>query len=774
MSDFKSNLRLLLKSKQELSPKEIEDSIAAAAMGKLLPVWKNSQKRDATRKRAYYFSAEFLIGRSVFNNLYNLRFDEKAESVLEIYRKNLNALEALDDPALGNGGLGRLAACFLDSAASLKLPLMGYGIRYKYGLFRQSFEDGFQKENIDDWARFGDPWSIRQEDEKIEVEFSDMKVLAVPYDTPIIGFGGRYITTLRLWQAESPEPFSFELFVNQKYNDALKSACAAENISRLLYPNDTKKEGKLLRLRQQYFFCSASLKDIIRNLKKEGKSLEDMGKHAAIQLNDTHPTISIPILIGILEKEGFNFKKAFEISREVFAFTNHTVMPEALECWDLELIGKVSPDIKRIIKKIFSEQKREFKKYGKEPSGNTAIISENRINMAYLASFCAKYINGVAKLHTEILKSRVLSDWFALYPEKFQNKTNGITPRRWLALSNKPLASLISELLGTDRFITDYRLFHNLRDFANDTEVLSRFDGAKKQNKERLSEYIFKKEGKKIDPDWILDVQIKRLHEYKRQLLNILCILEIYYRIKEGSLENFYPTTFLFGAKAAPGYRRAKAIIKLINEVSALIEADDKAKEKLKVIFITNYDVSYAERIIPAADVSEQISAAGTEASGTGNMKLMMNGAVTLGTLDGANIEIVAAAGRENNYIFGATAEEIEDLRDSYDPRALYESNESIKRCLDSLINGSLDDGGTGYFRELYDSILSGADWHRPDQYFLLYDFCDYLDKKLEINRDYQDRPAFSKKAWLNISASGFFSSDRTVKEYATDIWKIK
>ncbi len=774
MSDFKTTLNMFLKAQSDKDAASVEKALAEASFTKVNTIWANSRKRDKTKKRAYYFSAEFLIGRSLYNNLYNLGLEEKAEDMLGIHKLSLKDLEDIEDAALGNGGLGRLAACFLDSAACLKLPLMGYGIRYKFGLFKQTFQNGFQKELIDDWTRFGDPWSKRREIDSVTVDFADFSVKAVPYDIPIIGYGGKYTTTLRLWQAESTEPFDFELFNEQKYDKALKEASTAENISRLLYPNDSTNIGKLLRLRQQYFFCSASLQDIIRRLKAEEKSLEDLKNHITIQLNDTHPVISIPELIRLVEIEGYSFKKALEMSREIFCYTNHTVMPEALESWDMEFIGKISPEIKKIIRKIFAEQKREFKKYGREPNRDTAIIWENRVNMAYLASFCSKYINGVAAIHTDILKQRVLKDWYSLYPEKFQNKTNGITQRRWLALSNRGLSSLITELLGTNRWITDYRLFHNLKDFALQKDTLKRFQEIKHKNKEILADYIFKKEGKKINPDWIIDVQIKRLHEYKRQLLNILSILEIYFRIKEGSIQDFQPTVFLFGAKAAPGYKRAKAIIKLINEVSALIDSDETVREKIKVIFITNYDVSYAEKIIPAADVSEQISTAGTEASGTGNMKLMMNGAVTLGTLDGANIEIVSAAGKENNYIFGATAEDIEKASENYNPMALYESDASIKRCLDALIDGTLSDDGTGYFKELYDSLLKGADWHKPDHYFLLLDWKDYFDTRLKINADYKNREEFSKKAWLNIAASGRFSSDRTVMEYAKDIWHIK
>jgi len=771
MSDFKKQVDAYLSTINNPQKKDLEKALSLAVLGEIKDCEGSFSGRNSEDKKAYYFSAEFLIGKSIFNNLLNIGKLKEAREVVGKWGLCIDSLEETDDAALGNGGLGRLAACFLDSAATLKLPLMGYGIRYKYGLFKQKCENGFQKEVVDDWTRFDDTSSIRKDKECVTVEFSDFTTLAVPYDIPIIGYGGEYVTTLRLWQSEAPKPFDFHLFNEQRYEKALKLKNDCENISRLLYPNDSTDKGKLLRLRQQYFFCSASLKDILRRIKKEGINPQRLGEYISIQLNDTHPVIAIPELIRLLLEEGMEFSNALDICRKVFSYTNHTVMPEALESWDLSLIGKISPEIRKIIKKIALLQKKEL---GEKCNDNCAIIVGKRVNMAYLASYCAKNINGVARLHTEILKSRVLKEFYKAYPHKFQNKTNGVTQRRWLALCNPQLSALITKLLKTDKWIKDYRLFQNLKPFAELSDVLDSFMKIKENNKERLSDYIYLRYGKTLNPKWIVDAQIKRIHEYKRQLLNILAILELYFEIKEGALKDFYPTTFIFSGKAAPGYMRAKAVIKLINEVARLIENDETVKNHIKVLFLPDYNVSLAERIIPAADVSEQISTAGTEASGTGNMKLMMNGAVTLGTLDGANIEIVDAAGAENNYIFGFKENEIEAARDSYSPRSLYENDYKIKRCLNALIDGTLSDGSSGYFKELYTSLLDGASWHKPDHYFLLLDFESYLEAKKQLNTDYKNRKEFSKKCWLNIAASGIFSSDRTIEEYAKDIWDIK
>ncbi len=769
--------RTYLKELNELSIQELHNVLSTAFMGYISEDWINSRKTRIASRTAFYFSAEFLVGRAIHNNLISKGIYDEVESDLKKFGLSLNSLEDIEDAALGNGGLGRLAACFLDSAATHNIPLDGYGIRYKYGLFKQSFENGFQIEKADDWTRWGDPWSIRNEADSVTVEFKDMTVKAVPYDMPIVGYGTNNIGTLRLWQSEALNPFDFDLFNQQKYDKSLTLKNRAEDISRVLYPNDDNNEGKKLRLKQQYFFSSASLQDIVRKYKKiHGKDFSNFADYITIQLNDTHPVISIPELIRILtENEDVSFEKAFQITCNVFNYTNHTIMQEALEKWDLKLIRDTVPQVVNIIKKLHKILKKELSDKGleKNEAEKIYIIQDKRVHMAYLATFCSKYVNGVARIHTDILKSSVLKAWYELYPEKFQNKTNGITQRRWLALCNRELSSLITELLGSDEWIINLDLLKNLEKYADDDSVLNRFIAIKQEKKNQLAEYIYKNEGIKIDPNSIFDIQIKRLHEYKRQFLNALTILELYFEIKEGSLKDFTPTTFIFGAKSAPGYARAKGIIKLINEIARLIENDKVVSKYIKIVFVQNYNVSYAEKLVAGADVSEQISTAGTEASGTGNMKLMLNGAVTLGTFDGANIEIVEEAGEDNNYIFGARVEDIENIKDFYSAENLYENDEKINRVLSALIDGTLKDGRTKIFKELYNSILKGASWHAPDQYYLLLDFNDYLNAKIRVNHDYKNQKEFYKKCWLNMCNAGKFSADRTIKEYAKDIWHI-
>ena len=775
MSKFKSSIETFAKANyskdiKDLTDIQLHDCVSKAVMTDIADNYLKSQKSHNSKRRAYYFSAEFLVGRAIYNNLLCTGLLEQTETILKREEKDISAFEEIEDAALGNGGLGRLAACFLDSGATLGLPLDGYGIRYRFGPFKQFFKEGFQKETLDDWSKYGDPWSQRNDEDTVIVEFSDYKVKAVPYDMPIIGYGAKHISNLRLWQAEPIEEFDFTLFDSGKYEKCVQNKNRAEDISRVLYPNDNTLYGKLLRLRQQYFFCSASLQDILKKFKQNHTDFNELPEFITIQLNDTHPVISIPELIRLLNFYGVEFDNALEIAKKVFNYTNHTVLPEALEKWDMKFIKKISPEIAKIITKINSKFKKELKGENNE----LLILQNGQVNMAYLACYCSQYINGVAEIHTEILKRDVLSGFYKLSPQKFQNKTNGITQRRWLALCNSELSGLITELLGSKKWITDLNELKKLEKYADDTEILQRFIAIKQNNKQRLADFINKKEGKNLNTDTIFDSQIKRLHEYKRQLLNILCILEIYFEIKEGTLKDFTPTTFIFGAKSAPGYLRAKGIIKLCNEVAKLIEKDEVVSRYIKVVFVSDYNVSYAEKIIAATDVSEQISTAGTEASGTGNMKLMLNGAVTLGTYDGANIEIVKESGIENNYIFGARVEDIEKIKETYNPKVYYQKDKRIKRCLDALIDGTLSDGGTGIFKELYDAILEGASWHKPDHYYLLLDFADFLKTKIKLNRDYTDRFAFAKKQWLNMCNAGKFSSDRTIKEYAKDIWKIK
>lgn len=782
MSQIVNDAIKLAKSKyfkeiNELSSYELHDVISTAVMSHISDDWKNSKDKRIKNRTAFYLSAEFLVGRAIYNNLVSKGLYDEVEKGLYEYGVSLKTLEDIEDAALGNGGLGRLAACFLDSAATHNISLDGYGIRYKYGLFKQDFQNGFQIETADDWTKWGDPWSVRCESDAVKVEFKNMSVKAVPYDMPIIGYGTDNIGTLRLWQSESLVPFDFDLFNAQKYDKSVALKNRAEDISRVLYPNDDNNEGKKLRLKQQYFFSSASLQDIIRKYKAiHGNDFSKFADYITIQLNDTHPVISIPELIRLLTvNENVEFETAVEICKNVFNYTNHTIMQEALEKWDLKIIRDTIPQVLDIIKQLNKMLKKELKDscLEKEKAEKMQIIQDKRVHMAYLAIFCSKYVNGVARIHTDILKEDVLKDWYELYPEKFQNKTNGITQRRWLLLCNKELSALITELLGSDEWVTDLDKLKELEKYADNENVLNRFISIKETKKKQLVEYIKVHDGVEIDEKSIFDIQIKRLHEYKRQLLNALAILELYFEIKEGSLTDFTPTTFIFGAKSAPGYARAKGIIKLINEIAKLIEKDKEVSKYIKVVFVKNYNVSYAEKLVAAADVSEQISTAGTEASGTGNMKLMLNGAVTLGTYDGANIEIVEEAGEENNYIFGARVEDIEEIKETYSSKELYETDQKIKRVLDALTDGTLKDGKTKIFKELYDSILKGASWHKPDHYYLLLDFNDYLETKKRVNADFKNKHEFYKKCWLNMCNAGKFSSDRTIKEYAKEIWHI-
>ena len=762
----------------EATPNQLHTAVSRSLMAGIADRWHLSVEKHQNVRHAYYFSAEFLMGRMIYNNLLCLGMTEEIGQLLEKNGASLDAFEEVEDCALGNGGLGRLAACFLDSAATLNLPLDGYGIRYKYGLIKQKIEGGYQKEETDDWTRYGDPWSLRREDEAVRVEFADQTIVAVPYDMPIIGYGTDNIGTLRLWQAEPVQAFDFNLFNAQQYDAAVAERNRAEDISRVLYPNDSTDEGKILRLKQQYFFCSASLQDIIRKYKKTyGNDFSHFAEMNAIQLNDTHPVISIPELIRLLtDGEGLSFDAALDICKQVFSYTNHTILAEALEKWSQYLMERTIPRVFHII--VMLDQYLGGELHQKGISGDKEysmhILQHGTVHMAYMAIYCSRYVNGVAQIHTEILKNDVLRDWYQIYPEKFQNKTNGITQRRWLALCNPELSDLLTRLLGNESWKTDLSQLKKLEKYVEDESVMRELCQIKLHSHEKLANFVKKKDGIDIDPNTCFDVQIKRLHEYKRQFLNILAILELYYEIAEGSLTDFTPTTFIFGAKAAPGYARAKGIIKLINEVAALIDRDERVRGKIKVAFLANYNVSYAEKIIAAADVSEQISTAGKEASGTGNMKLMANGAVTLGTLDGANIEIVEEAGSLNEYIFGATVDEIRSVQEHYNPNGMYHNDYKIKRVLDALINGTLNDGGSGIFRELHDSIVYGASWHRPDQYFLLLDFERYLEAKKQVARDYKDQLVFAKKRWMNICNCGKFSSDRTIAEYAKDIWRIE
>ena len=761
-------------------PYQLHECVSSIIMEAISPKIKKSKLAHLRSRRACYFSMEFLMGRMVQNNLLCLGIKEEISEALKNAGASLEEFEEIEDAALGNGGLGRLAACFLDSAAAHDLPLDGYGIRYKYGLFKQTIENGFQVEQADDWTKYGDPWSKKCERDAVLVEYSDGSVLAVPYDMPVIGYKTDNIGNLRLWEAHAAKEFDFKAFDSGDYLNASREKIYAEDISRVLYPNDNTDAGKRLRLKQQYFFCSASLQDIVKKHKLYHGDLSTLADYVAIQLNDTHPVISIPELMRILvDKEGLEFKEAFKIVKGVFNYTNHTIMQEALEKWSASLFESVVPRVYDFVLMINEEFIKEMYQKGIDKSiiKKLAPIGGGMVKMANLAVYVSSFTNGVAQIHTEILKTSCLKEWYEIYPERFQNKTNGITQRRWLALCNEELSDFITSLIG-DGWVKNLSLLKGLEKYADDESVLLKFMSIKAEKKRQLADFVFKSDGAVINPNTIFDIQIKRLHEYKRQLLNALSIIYIYYGIKDGSIKNFTPTTFIFGAKSAPGYRRAKAIIKFIGEVGKLVNSDPDTKDLLNVVFVQNYNVSYAEKLVAAADVSEQISTAGTEASGTGNMKLMLNGAVTLGTLDGANVEIVQEAGDENNYIFGAKVEELEKIMPEYDPRELLCANEKVKRVMDKLIDGSFDDGGVpsneeGSFKELYKALTEGASWHVPDHYYVLGDLLPYVSRKLDVNRDYKDSLGFARKCWLNIANAGKFSSDRTIKDYAENIWNI-
>ena len=751
-------------SLQEATPQELHEALGQAVMMAISDDWSHSKKTRMPNRKAYYISAEYLIGRLVYSNLFNLGILDEMKELFAEHGVDLAVLEDIEDDALGNGGLGRLAACFLDSAASTDIPLSGYGLRYKFGLFKQSFDaDGSQVENADDWTKFGDPWSFRRYNHTVKVKFPDHTVLAVPYDVPVIGYGTENVGTLRLWQCEAEEELDFNAFNNQDYLRALDAKNKAEDITRVLYPNDSTWEGKRLRIKQQYVLSSASLQDMLRTFKiAHGDDLSRFAEFYAVQLNDTHPAMSIPELIRLLMLEGMSFDDAFNVAQKTFSYTNHTVMGEALEKWPLDLMRSVVPEIVDIICRI--DQKLKWEHPG------LFIVKDNTAHMANLSIYVGSYINGVAEIHTQILKNDCFKDWYYAFPERFQNKTNGITPRRWLGLCNPELTAMLREKVGGD-FLKNLDLIGELKNQIYDETVVE-FNAIKHLKKEQLCAVIAKHEGVTLNPDFIFDVQVKRLHEYKRQLMNILSIVDIYFRLKEGRLPDFHPTVYLFGAKSAPGYARAKAIIRYINRVARMINSAPAVADKLKVVFVQNYNCSYAEHIIPAADISEQISPAGTEASGTGNMKLMLNGAVTLGTLDGANVEIAQEAGRENEYIFGHTVDEINAVKPTYHARDIFDSNADLRRAINTLVDGTVptDDAQ----KELFHSLLDGTDWHQADHYFLLLDYASYLGAKLQANRDYADRIAFGRKCLMNVASAAKFSSDRTIRQYAEEIWHIK
>lgn len=744
--------------------------------------WMRTTKENRHKRNAYYFSAEFLMGRSLGNNLLNLGIYDEVKAVIEEMGLDFEALEDQEeDAALGNGGLGRLAACFIESAATEGLPLQGYGVRYSQGIFKQRFVDGFQCEMGDDWTRRGDFWSIRKEREARVVRFRDQEVLAVPYDMPIVGYKNGVVNTLRLWQAEAcGEGFDFNQFNNFQYDRAVSATNQAEDITRVLYPNDIQRAGKVLRLKQQYFFTSASLQDLVARYRQnhpEDPGFERFSDYHIIQLNDTHPVIGIPEMMRLLiDEQGLEWDKAYAIVRKIFAFTNHTVLQEALEKWSFDIMEEISPRCLSIIGEINEAMMKALRESGIAESrlGSYAIIHDDVVEMAYLAIWCATSVNGVAALHTEILKADTLKQWYELMPERFNNKTNGVTPRRWLQYANPELSAFITDKLGGEAWKHDLSLLKGLEAFAEDGETLDRLNAIKHEKKVQLAKYIERTEGIQVDPDSIFDIQIKRLHEYKRQLLNALHILYRYEEIKADPQLQRVPRTFIFGAKAAPGYFRAKAIIKFINEIAKLVNNDPDTRDKLRVVFMQNYRVSSAEKLFPAADISEQISTAGKEASGTGNMKFMMNATVTVGTLDGANIEIFREAGEANNYRFGATVEELRDAAETYNPKACYHMDQAIRKAVDYLLDEEkLNDNGTFMFIDIYNELVNPQNGGRGDQYYNLLDFRSYVEAHDRIDRDYRDRRGWAKKCLMNLANCGRFSSDRTIREYAAEIWHI-
>lgn len=744
-----------------------------------------------------YMSAEFLTGRHLSNNLINLGIYDRVRQVVEESGLNLEELlEQEPDPGLGNGGLGRLAACFLDSLATLSIPAIGYGLRYEFGIFHQILKNGWQGEIPDNWLRFGNPWEIARPDETVEIKLGghteayhdqqgnyrvrwvpDRTVLAIPYDTPIPGYKTNTVNPLRLWKAEASEAFNFDAFNAGNYDRAVADKISSETISKVLYPNDNTPQGRELRLAQQYFFVSASLQDLIRIHLNTYDSLNNFYERATIQLNDTHPVVAIPELMRLLvDEHQLGWEQAWEITQKTFAFTNHTLLPEALERWSVDLFGRLLPRHLEIIYEInyrFLEDVVRIRfPDDDERLGRLSIIEESdtkKIRMANLACVGSHSINGVAALHTELLQKMTLRDFAALWPDKFYNKTNGVTPRRWMLLSNPKLAELITEKVGDDSWLKNLDQLEKLKSFADDSQFRDRWRQIKLDNKRRLAEYIRKTTNIEIDVNSIFDIQVKRIHEYKRQHLAVLHIIDLYNRIKENPSLDIQPRTFIFGGKAAPGYFMAKLIIKLVNAVGEIVNKDPDVRGRLKVVFLENFNVSLGEKIYPAADLSEQISTAGKEASGTGNMKFAMNGALTIGTLDGANIEIREQVGAENFFLFGLTAEEVHDLKaKGYSPREYYSNNSGLRKVIDRIANGFFSKGDRQLFKPIVDHLLN------QDQYMLLADYQAYIDCQEQVSQVYRDQEKWTRMAIINSANMGKFSADRTIREYCTDIWKVE
>lgn len=782
-SAFQSTVPAHVRSAAGVSPtaasqRKFWSGLSSAVVAEIADNWEATRAAYSATRQQHYFSAEFLQGRALLNNLTNLDLVDEAKAAAKAAGRELSdVLEAEHDAALGNGGLGRLAACFLDSAVTQDYPVTGYGLLYRYGLFRQSFDNGHQKEQPDAWMENGYEFVIRRASDQRRVHFDDMDVRAIPYDMPITGYGTDNVGTLRLWKSEPIDEFDYDAFNSQRFTDAIVERERVMDICRVLYPNDTTYEGKVLRVRQQYFFVSASLQQMIDNyIAHHGDDLRGFAKYNCIQLNDTHPVLAIPELLRLLlDDHGLSWDDAWQVVTETFAYTNHTVLAEALESWEVSIFQKLFWRIWQLVEEIDRRFRLDMEARGIDSQRieYMAPVSNGQVHMAWIACYAAFSINGVAALHTEIIKADTLYEWHELWPEKFNNKTNGVTPRRWLKMCNPRLAKLLTKQSGSDEWVTDLNSLASLTQLSENKKVLRKLMEVKHKNKVDFAEWIMQHQGAEVDPDSIFDVQIKRLHEYKRQLLNALYILDLYFRIKEDG-ESVPKRTFIFGAKAAPGYVRAKEIIKLINSIAELVNNDEDTRDVIRVVFVENYNVSPAEHIIPAADISEQISVAGKEASGTSNMKFMMNGALTLGTMDGANVEIVEAVGEDNAYIFGASNEELPALRESYNPGELYESVSGLKRVLDALNNGTLGHENSGMFGDLRSSLLDGQGIHAQDTYYVLGDFDSYRKTRDRMAQDYVDAPLdWAKKAWLNICLSGRFSSDRTIADYAAEVWKL-
>ncbi|OFN77200.1 glycogen phosphorylase [Corynebacterium sp. HMSC056F09] len=782
-SDFQTAVPGHVRAAAGVSPtaatnRKFWSGLSSSVMEQIADNWEATRSAYAATRQQHYFSAEFLQGRALLNNLTNIGLVDEARAATQATGHELaDVLEAEHDAALGNGGLGRLAACFLDSAVTQDFPVTGYGLLYRYGLFRQSFDNGFQREEPDAWMENGYDFIIRRASEQRLVHFDDMDVRAIPYDMPITGYGTDNVGTLRLWKSEPIDEFDYDAFNSQRFTEAIVERERVMDICRVLYPNDTTYEGKVLRVRQQYFFVSASLQQMIDNyIEHHGEDLTGFAEYNCIQLNDTHPVLAIPELLRLLlDEHGMGWDEAWKVVTETFAYTNHTVLAEALESWEISIFQKLFWRIWELVEEIDRRFREDMAQRGLDQGriDYMAPVSDGHVHMAWIACYAAYSINGVAALHTEIIKADTLSEWYELWPEKFNNKTNGVTPRRWLRMCNPRLSDLLTEQAGSDAWVTDLTELAKLDSLAEDEKVLRQLINIKRANKQDFAAWIEAHQGATVDPDSIFDVQIKRLHEYKRQLMNALYILDLYFRIKVDG-ETVPKRTFIFGAKAAPGYVRAKAIIKLINTIGDLVNNDPATKDVLNVVFVENYNVSPAEHIIPAADVSEQISVAGKEASGTSNMKFMMNGALTLGTMDGANVEIVEAVGEENAYIFGARNEEIPQLRAEYNPGELYNTVPGLSRVLDAFTDGTLGSENAGMFGDLRSSLLDGFGEHAQDTYYVLGDFADYRETRDRMAADYDaDEMAWAKKAWLNICYSGRFSSDRTIADYANEVWKL-